>query len=83
MKQQELIKKVQDLKEDLEALKTQRAREEGRYEEALANLAKLGYSSLEEAHKRLNELEGELAVEVERLEEQYNTIREKYADFIE
>lgn len=80
---QKLVNKMQELKQDLEDLKTQRAKEEGRYEEALNNLKKLGFNSVEEANIALEDLEREIEEEAESLEELYNAVKTKYSDFIE
>jgi len=77
-----LVKKLETWKKDLEELAVEKGKAEGRLEQAMSDLEKLGFESLEDAKIELDRRK----VQQEAIEEEVRTLLEtfkvKYADFI-
>lgn len=78
-----LVKELETWKSDLEELAKEKGKAEGRLEQAMSDLEKLGFQSLEDAKIELDRRK----VQQESIEEEVKTLLEsfkvKYADHIE
>ena len=77
-----LVEELQKWQKDLEALGVERGKAEGRLEQAMTDLASLGFKSIEEAEEVLEELRQDKWDTELKAEKLLDTFREKYADFI-
>lgn len=77
-----LIKELEEWKEDLEELATEKAKAEGRLEQSMTDLKKLGYNSLEDAETAYKELLAKKQKAEEEAQEMISKFKEKYKEFI-
>ena len=78
-----MLKKIEDLKKDLEDLDKERIKAEGAYERAMEGLKEMGFDSIEEAEDALGKIKNDLHKTNKEAQELVDNIRKKYADFIE
>lgn len=78
-----LVKELETWKTDLEELAIEKGKAEGRLEQAMSDLEKLGFKTLEDAKIELDRRK----VQQEAIEKEVKTLLEsfkvKYADFIQ
>lgn len=78
-----MLKKIEVLKKDLEALDKERIKAQGAFEKAMEGLQELGYGTIEEAETSLEKIRGDLKEANINADELIKRIKKKYADFIE
>lgn len=77
-----MLRKIEDLKKDLEILEKEKIKAQGAYDQAMEGLKDLGYLSLEEAAIAVETMREDLVKSREEAAELIKTIRKKYADYI-
>lgn len=77
------IDELKQWEEDLQELSTEKAKLEGKYEQSMADLKKLGYSSIEEAKTAYDQLLAEKKEAETEAESLLKSLKEKYKDFIQ
>jgi hypothetical protein len=77
------IKELNGWKVDLEELAIEKAKAEGRLEQAMSDLKEKGFDSLQEAKVELDRLIKEKETIEKEVEDFLKNLKEKYAEFIE
>lgn len=80
---QEKIDKLKEMKGKIEAAKKRRSHIQGKLESSYESLSKLGYDSLEDAKKGLDELIKKMEEGEDALEIKIEDFEAKYAEHIE
>lgn len=78
-----MLKKIEDLKKDLEALEKERIKAEGAFEKAMEGLKELGYSTVDEATNSLERITDDLNKANAEAADFIERTQKKYADHIE
>ncbi len=77
-----LVEELQKWQTDLQALGDERAKAEGRYDQSLLVLRKLGFNTIEEAVKELEKRKQAKWEAEQEAEQLLTSFREKYAEHI-
>lgn len=78
-----LIDELNAWKEDLEALGVEKAKAEGRLDQAREKLKSLGFDTVEEAEAEVKRLNEEKLIAEAQAKKMLEDFKVKYADFIE